>query len=137
MEKSTRSKLGPTVLLTGKEISFFVSFFDRANNRLNLLPYDFVIIQGGKQLQRIPTTTQYGVNVLHYVFSNSGPINIRIENIDAVKSSDTQFNSLVFDNPNISSAAANQLATAANKQSSNPFAINYLTLVYIEYAVIF
>jgi plastocyanin len=78
----------PTVLLTGKEISFFVSFFDRADNRLNLLPYDFVIIQGGKQLERIPSVTQYGVNVLHYVFSNSGPINIRIENVGAVKSSD-------------------------------------------------
>ena len=35
------------------------------------------------------------------------------------------------------SAAANQLAAAANKQSSNPFAVSYLTLVYIEYAVIF
>jgi len=127
----------PTVLLTGKEISFFVSFFDRANSRLNLLPYDFVITQGGKQLQSIPTTTQYGVNVLHYVFSNSGPINIRIENIDAVKSSDAQFNTRVFDNPNISSATASQLAATANKQSSNPFAVSYLTLVYIEYAVIF
>jgi hypothetical protein len=107
-------------LLTGKDISFFVSFFDRANNRLNLLPYDFVIIQGGKQLERIPNTTQYGVNVSHYVFSNSGPINISIENIGAVKSSDVQFNTLVFDNPNISSGPANQLAAAANKQSSNP-----------------
>jgi plastocyanin len=76
----------PTVLLTGKEISFFVSFFDRANNRLNLLPYDFVIIQSGKQLQRIPSITQAGMNVEHYVFSNSGPISIRIENVDAIKS---------------------------------------------------
>ena len=125
------------IQLTASCLHRFVSFFDRANNRLNLLPYDFVIIQGGKQLQRVPTTTQYGINVLHYVFSNSGPIIISIENIGAVKSSDAQFNTRVFDNPNISSAAANQLAAAANKQSSNPFAVNYLTLVYIEYAVIF
>jgi len=54
-----------------------------------------------------------------------------------VKSSDVQFNTLVFDNPNISSAAANQLAAADNKQSNNPFAVNYLTLVYIEYGIIF
>jgi hypothetical protein len=33
--------------------------------------------------------------------------------------------------------AANQMAAAANKQSSNPFQVSYLTLVYIEYAVIF
>ena len=65
-----------------------------------------------------------------------GPINIRIENIGAVKSSDVQFNTRVFDNPNISSATADQLA-AANKQSSNPFAVSYLTFVYIEYPIIF
>ncbi|MDQ6666731.1 MAG: hypothetical protein M3Y53_00725, partial [Thermoproteota archaeon] len=96
-----------------------------------------VLIQGGKQLQRVPSITQAGMNVLHYVFSNSGPITIRIENVGAVKSSDIQFNTIVFDNPNISSAAANQLAAAVNRQSSNPFAVSYLTLVYIEYAVIF
>ena len=73
----------PTVLLTGKQITFFVSFFDRANNKLNLLPYDFVIIQDGKQLQRIPSITQNGMNVLHYVFSKSRPITIRIENVGA------------------------------------------------------
>jgi plastocyanin len=127
----------PTVLLTGKDISFIITFYDRANNRPNLLPYDFVIIQGGKQLERIPEVAQYGTNVQHYVFSNSGPISIGIENIDAVKSSDVQFSTIVFDNPNISSATATQLAAAANKQSSNPFAVSYLTLVYIEYAVIF
>jgi plastocyanin len=127
----------PNVLLTGKEISFFVTFFDRANNKLNLLPYDFVLIQGGKQLQRVPSITQAGMNVQHYVFSNSGPTTIRIENVGAQKSSDIQFNTIVFDNPNISSAAANQLAAAVNRQSSNPFAVSYLTLVYIEYAVIF
>jgi Copper binding proteins, plastocyanin/azurin family len=127
----------PTVLLTGKEVSFFVSFFDRANNRLNLLSYDFVIIQDGKQLQRIPSITQAGMNVQHYVFSNSGPISIRIENVDAIKSSDVQFNNIVFDNPNISSAAASQLAAVANKQSSNSFAVSYMILVYIEYAIIF
>jgi plastocyanin len=127
----------PSILLTGKEISFFVTFFDRANNKPNLLPYDFVIIQGGKQLQRIPSITQAGMNVLHYVFSNSGIITIRIENIGAMKSADVQFDTIAFDNPNISSAAASELAAAANRQSSNPFAVNYLTLVYIEYAVIF
>lgn len=104
----------PTILLTGKEISFFVTFFDRANNKLNFLPYDFVIIQGGKQLQRTPSIAQSGMNVLHYVFSNSGPISIRMENVGAVKLSDVQFNTIVFDNPNISSAAANELVPINN-----------------------
>jgi hypothetical protein len=54
-----------------------------------------------------------------------------------MKSADVHFDTMVFDNPNISSAAASEIAAAANRQSSNPFAVNYLTLVYIEYAVIF
>ena len=129
----------PNVLLTGKEISFFVTFFDRANNKPNLLPFDFVLMQNGKQLERIPSISQVGMNVQHFVFSNSGPATIRIENVGGTKSSFTQFNTTVYDNPSISSAAANQLATqykSANSQS-NPFAVNPLTLVYIAYAVIF
>ena len=54
-----------------------------------------------------------------------------MENPGALKSSDVQLNTIVFDNPNISSAAV------ADKQSSNPFALSYLTLVYIEQAIIF
>jgi hypothetical protein len=77
------------------------------------------------------------MNVQHYVFSNSGPTTIRMENVGAAKSSDIQFNTIVFDNPNISSAAANQLAAAANRQSNNPFTASYSTIVFIEYAVIF
>jgi hypothetical protein len=118
-------------------MAFFATFFDLANNKPKLLPYDFVLIQGGKQLQRVPSITQAEMNVRHYVFSNSGPITVRIENVGAVKSSDIQFNAIVFDNPNISSAAANQLAAAANRQSNNPFTASYSTIVFIEYAVIF
>lgn len=50
---------------------------------------------------------------------------------------DHRFDTIVFDNPNISSAAANQLAAVANRQSSSPFTVSNSTLVYIEYAVIF
>lgn len=130
----------PNVLLTGKEISFFVSFFDRANNKPNLLPFDFVLMQNGKQLERIPSISQIGMNVQHFVFSNSGPIDIRTENIGGAKSSLAQFNTTVYDNPSISSAAANQLALqykSASSAANNPFRVNPLTLVYIVYGVIF
>jgi plastocyanin len=129
----------PTVLLTGKEISFFATFFDRANNKPNLLPFDFILMQNGKQLERIPSVSQVGMNVQHFVFSNSGPTTIRIENVGGAKSSFTQFDTTVYDNPGISSSAANQLASqyqSANSQS-NPFAVNPLTLVYLVYVVIF
>jgi plastocyanin len=130
----------PTVLLTGKDVSFFVIFFDRANNKPNLLLYDFILMQNGKQLERIPSISQVGMNVQHFAFSNSGPTTIRIENIGGAKSSFTQFNTIVYDSPSISSAAANQLAAqyqSANSLSNNPFRVSPITLVYIAYAVIF
>ena len=129
----------PQVLLTGKEISFFVVFFDLANNKPNLLPFDFILMQNGKQLERVPSISQVGMNLQHYVFSNSGPITIRVENVGGAKTSFTAFNTTVYDNPSISSAAANQLAAqykGANNPS-NPFKVNPITLVYIVYGVIF
>jgi plastocyanin len=129
----------PVVLLTGKEISFFINFFDLANNKPNLLPFDFILMQNGKQLERIPSISQVGMNLQHYVFSNSGPTTIRIENVGGAKTSFAAFNTTVYDNPSISSAAANQLAAqykGANNPS-NPFKVNPITLVYIAYAVIF
>jgi plastocyanin len=130
----------PGVLLTGKEISFFVTFFDRANNKPNLLPFDFVLIQNGKQIVRIPSIAQVGMNVPHYVFPNSGPTTIRIENIGGSKSAFAEFGTIVYDNPTISSQAANKIAAqrnTANNPSNSLFRVSPLTLVYIAYAVIF
>jgi hypothetical protein len=129
----------PGVLLTGKEISFFVSFFDRANNKPNLLSFDFVLMQNGKQIVRIPSIAQVGMNVPHYVFSNSGPTTIRIENIGGAKSSFAEFGTTVYDNPAISSEAASKIASQRNKAnnpSNNLFRVSPLTLVYIAYGVI-
>ncbi len=130
----------PSVLLTGKEISFFVTFFDRANNKPNLLPFDFVLIQNGKQIVRIPSIAQVGMNVPHYVFPNSGSTTIRVENIGGTKSAFVQFGTTVYDNPDISSEAASKVAAqrnTANNPSNSLFRVSPLTLVYITYAVIF
>ena len=128
----------PKVLLTGKETTFFVTFFDRANNKPNLLSFDFVLIQNGKQLKRISTSAQIGMNVQNYVFANSGPVNIRIENIGGTKTAFAAFNTTVFHNPSISSSSASQLALQYEKsnQQSSLFQINLVTLVSIVYAVI-
>jgi hypothetical protein len=128
----------PKVLLTGKETTFFVSFFDRANNKPNLLAFDFVLLQNGKQLKRVPTSAQIGMNVQNYVFANSGPINIRIENVGGIKTAFAVFNTTVYNNPSISSSSASQLASQyekSNRQSSS-FQISLVTLVYVVYAII-
>jgi plastocyanin len=129
----------PKVLLTGKETTFFVTFFDRANNKPNLLSFDFVLFQSGKQLKRIPTSAQIGMNVQNYVFANSGSVNIRIENIGGTKTAFAAFNTTVFNNPSISPSSASQLALQYEKsnQQSSLFQINLVTLVSIVYAVIF
>lgn len=129
----------PKVLLTGKETTFFVSFFDRANNKPNLLSFDFILLQNGKQLKRVPTSAQIGMNVQNYVFANPGHINIKIENIGGIKTAFADFNSTVYNNPSISSASASQLASQYERsnQQSSPFQVNLVTLVYIVYAVIF
>jgi hypothetical protein len=59
----------PSVLLTGKDTTLFVSFFDRGNNKPILLAFDFVVTQNGRQLERIHTSAQIGMNVQHYVFA--------------------------------------------------------------------
>lgn len=129
----------PKVLLTGKETTIIVSFFDRANNKPNLLSFDFVLIQNGKQLERIPTSAQIGMNVQHYVFANSGPTNIRIENVGGIKGSFATFNTTVYNNTGISSASASQLASQYAKalRESGSFQISVTTLVYITYVIIF
>ena len=128
----------PKVLLTGKETTFFVSFFDRANNKPNLLAFDFVLLQNGKQLKRVPTSAQIGMNVQNYVFANSGPINIRIENVGGIKTAFAAFNTTVYNNPSISSSSASQLASQYEKsyRQSSSFQISLVTLVYVVYAII-
>jgi len=128
----------PKILLTGKESTFFVTFFDRANNKPNLLSFDFVLIQNGKQLKLTPTSEQIGMNVQNYVFANSGPVSIRIENIGGIKAAFAAFNTTIFNNPGISSSSASQLALQYEKsnQQSSLFQVNLVTLVSIVYAVI-
>ena len=71
------------------------------------------------------------MNVPHYVFSNSGPTTIRIENIGSAKSF-AEFGTTVYDNPAISSAAASKIAAqhnTANNPSNSLFRVSPLTLV--------
>jgi plastocyanin len=128
----------PKVSLTGKETTFFVSFFDRANNKPNLLAFDFVLIQNGNQLKRVHTSAQLGMNVQNYVFAKPGPADIRIENIGGTKAAYAAFNTTVYNNPSISSSSASQLALQYEKsnQQSSLFQVNLVTLVSIVYAVI-
>jgi hypothetical protein len=123
----------PQIILTGKDISFFVSFFDLANNRPHLLPYNFIMVQNGKQLENIPSLTQLGINIFHFVFANAGPLFIQVENVGGSKAY-AEFNTTVYNNANLSSTAVKTAAAPYLRPSSNSFNINP---VYVMYGIIF
>ncbi len=100
-------KWDPVPLLTGKTVTFMAEFFDvKTNTRIQLAPYDFVIIQNGKELDRVHGLTQVGSGVHKYVFSKAGTITIRIENIGDDKNAFGEFTTIVYLNPDISAAIA-------------------------------
>jgi plastocyanin len=128
----------PNVLLTGQQTSFIMDFSDPATNkRHHLLPYDFVVFQNGKELYRKSSLSQAGSDVQELIFTRPGPVNIRVENVGENKESYTDFNSRVYENPNITLAEEAGLQQSQNSNlPSDPFKVNTLTLVWITYIII-
>lgn len=128
----------PKALLTGEKISFIIDFSDAVTDkRLHLLPYDFVIFQSGKELLRRSSLSQVGADVQEFIFTKSGAVNIRIENVADNKRSFTDFNTIVFENPNVSATLTNQLQHSPNSNLPvNPLKVSTLTLVWITYIII-
>jgi plastocyanin len=140
----------PKTIVTGKPINFIIDFFDpHTNKRLHLLPYDFIISRNGTELDRIASAlSEVGTGIQKVIFSESGPITIRIENV-GLTPAHTQFDTLVYNNPEepkgtIQESASADTATATNTgiisddSSTSPFSrlISPLNLVYITYAII-
>jgi plastocyanin len=133
-------KWDPIPILTGKTETLIADFFDPAtNSRLQLTPYDFVILQNGKELDRVHSLTEVGSGVHKYVFSRAGPITIRIENVGDYKEAYSEFGTIVYPNPDISSATANGTDVTRVSGGTEPVSriLNPLTLVWITYGVIF
>jgi plastocyanin len=127
----------PKVLLTGERVSFILDFSDPiTSKRHHLLSYDFVISQDGAELLRKSGFSQVGADVQEFVFSKAGPISVRIENVGDNKDSFTDFNSTVYENPNISAARIHHQQSSNTNLPADPFKINSLTLVWITYIII-
>ena len=128
----------PKVLLTGQHISFILDFSDPASNkRHHLLPYDFSVLQNGRELLKKSSLSQAGSDVHELMITTPGPINIRIENVGDNKESFTDFSSTVYENQSISPAG--KVKTQQSEGGSlptNPFKVNTLTLVWITYVII-
>jgi hypothetical protein len=127
----------PKVLLTAERVSFILDFSDPiTGKRHHLLSYDFVISQNGKELLRKSGGSQVGSDVQEFVFSKPGPINVRIENVGDNKDSFTDFNSTVYENPNVSAAGIQKQKSTGSNLSTDPFKVSTLTLVWITYVII-
>lgn len=133
----------PKTIVTGKPVNFIIDFFDpHTNKRLHLLPYDFVILRNGTEIDRVSDDlSEVGTDIQKAIFSEPGPIIIKIENVGDT-SAYTQFSTLVYDNPEESkdnqeaSSTITDTGVISGQSSPSSRLISPLTLVYITYAII-
>ena len=80
----------PQVIKTNEPISFLIDFFKMPENTLlHLWPFNFALIQDGKEIYRTNGVTQVGASVERYSFNNPGNVTIKVENGQYSKSSCT------------------------------------------------
>jgi plastocyanin len=132
-------KWDPVSIQTGKPVTLFIDFFDaRTNERLQLTPYEFVIMQDGKELDRNYALTDIGMGVYKYEFSRPGPITMRVEAVDDNPESWSEFSTIVYPNPESTDYGQGAEVTRVSG-GTQPVSrvINPLTLVIFTYGVIF
>jgi plastocyanin len=124
----------PLSIKTNEPINFIIDAFKMPQNEpLHLWPYNFVLIQNGKEIYKTNGITQLGSSVEKYIFDSPGKAIIKIESSQDPRSS-IEYGTLVYKNPN--SASSNSGSNIQNTKSSSFGFINSLTLVYSVYVVI-
>ena len=124
----------PQVIKTNEPISFILDFFKMPENTLlHLWPFNFVLIQDGKEIFRTNGITQVGASTERYTFNNPGNLTIKVEN-GQDPNSFVQFGTIVYKNPNSSSTSSNSNNNLQGSSSSG--FINPLTLIFSIYAVV-
>lgn len=132
-------KWDPAPILTGQTVTFFADFYLMPSNvRPGPTPYDFVVLQNGKELDRTYTLTEVGVGAHKYEFAKAGPVTIRIEDVAGNPEADTEFSTIVYPNPSGGGSSNTEAATRVSG-GTEPVSriINPLTLVWFTYGVIF
>ena len=120
----------PDSILTNKQISFLMDFYKFPGNvRAHLWPYNFVVLQEGKEIYRTEGISQVGSSAQTYVFSQPGKVTIKIENTQNPSQS-VEFETTVYKNP------YDNAANVQNVSNQTFNLISPLTLVYLVYAVI-
>jgi hypothetical protein len=130
----------PQVLKTNVQSTFLIDFFEMpSNKKAHLLPFDFVIIQNNMTLEETSSIANVGTDALQYTFSEPGPVTLKVENVGNTPSY-TQFNTLVYDNSNLSSSLNSKKQDDGIISPVGQFSTGFITpifLVQLTYAIIF
>ena len=107
----------PPVIKTHEKIQFVYQFYDpQTNSNLAEMKYNFVIFQNGKEIFRDEGLSQIGGDYRNFIFSDSGSIIIRVEeihtpsifaeesvtvfgNVESKEQRSVDFTTVVYDNP--------------------------------------
>lgn len=88
----------PPVIKTGEQVLFTLDFFDKfGSTKLHFVTYDFVLIQNGKEIHRSNGYSENGSDLKYFVFTESGPVKIRFENIGGDRFSVSEFSTMVYE----------------------------------------
>lgn len=97
----------PVVIKTGEQILFTIDFFKiDGSTKLHALEYDFVLIQNGKEIHRSNGFSEGGSDTKYFVFTEPGPLKIRLENMGKDKFSVAEFDTMIYGNSTKLSADA-------------------------------
>jgi plastocyanin len=135
-------KWDPVSILTGETVTFLADLYTMpANVHSPPTPYDFVVFQNGKELDRLYALTEVGIGAHKYQFSKAGPITIRIENVGGKSGAYTEFNTIVYPNSSQEPDNGGGTSDVATRVSggTEPVSrfINPLTLVGFTFGIIF
>lgn len=97
----------PVVIKTGEQVLFTMDFFKiDGSTKLHALEYDFVLIQNGKEIHRSNGFSEGGSDTKYFVFTEPGPLKIRLENMGKDKFGISEFDTVVYGNSTKLSADA-------------------------------
>jgi hypothetical protein len=130
----------PSSIKTNEPITFLIDFFSNPQNEpLHLWPYNFILIQNGKEIYKTSGMTQMGSSTETYVFNSPGKTFIKIQNAQDPNSY-SQYGTTVYGNPN--SSSTNGLGNIQNNSNSSiielisSFLLNYGSFGFVIVVII-
>jgi hypothetical protein len=125
---------------TNEPINFLMDFFSYPQNEpLHLWPYNFILIQNGKEIYRTSGMTQMGSSTQSYVFNSPGTTFIKIESAQDPNSF-SQYGTIVYNNPNSTSTnMANNIQNNANSsviEIISSYLLNYGAFAFVTVVII-